>query len=81
MDPKRPNHVTPTTLTLHKALEADEEQKEVMEYAEKAEEDYTVFSKPKRIFVAVIVSLAGLLSPFSSNVYYPALNEITKVCP
>lgn len=73
-----PNHNTTTTATPPKALEADEQQKE---NAEKAEEEYTVFSKPRRMFIAVIVSFAGLLSPFSSTVYYPALTEINKVCP
>lgn len=74
-----PNHnTTTTTTTPPKALEANEQQKD---NAEKAEEEYTVFSKPRRMFIAAIVSFAGLLSPFSSTVYYPALTEINKVCP
>lgn len=84
MDPKQPDHTiittTTTTTTPPKALEAGE-QKAVVDNAEMAEEEYTVFSKPRRMFIAVIVSFAGLLSPFSSTVYYPALTEINKVCP
>lgn len=78
MDPKQQSSISDTTSTIPpEALEASDQDKD----AEKDGEEYTVFSKPKRIFIAVIVSLAGLLSTFSSNVYYPALNEITKVCP
>ncbi|KAJ8654558.1 hypothetical protein O0I10_009740 [Lichtheimia ornata] len=77
MDPKQPDPTTITTTTPPKALEAGE-QKAVIDNAEQAEEEYTVFSKPRRMFIAVIVSFAGLLSPFSSTVYYPALTEINK---
>lgn len=78
MVPKQQSSIRATTSIIPpEALEANDQDKD---HAEKAEEEYTVFSKPKRIFIAVIVSLAGLLSTFSSNVYYPALTEITKVC-
>lgn len=80
MGPKQQSSISDTTSTIPpEVLEASSVPDK--DHTEKAEEEYTVFSKPKRIFIAVLVSFAGLLSTFSSNVYYPALTEITKVCP
>ncbi|CDS06563.1 hypothetical protein LRAMOSA09091 [Lichtheimia ramosa] len=77
MGPKQQSSISDTTSTIPpEVLEASSVPDK--DHTEKAEEEYTVFSKPKRIFIAVLVSFAGLLSTFSSNVYYPALTEITK---
>lgn len=41
---------------------------------------YHVFSLSKKKQLVYIVSLAGLFSPLSSNIYFPALGQISKVC-
>ena len=41
---------------------------------------YHVFSASKKKQLVYIVSLAGLFSPLSSNIYFPALGQISKVC-
>jgi hypothetical protein len=38
-----------------------------------------VFSLAKKKQMVYIVSLAGLFSPLSSNIYFPALGQISKV--
>ncbi|KAH7342962.1 major facilitator superfamily domain-containing protein [Rhexocercosporidium sp. MPI-PUGE-AT-0058] len=42
------------------------------------EPPYHVFTLPKKKQLVYIVSLAGLFSPLSSNIYFPALGEIAK---
>jgi len=44
-----------------------------------AEPPYHVFSLAKKKQMVYIVSLAGLFSPLSSNIYFPALGQISKV--
>lgn len=41
---------------------------------------YHIFSMAKKRQLVYIVSLAGLFSPLSSNIYFPALKEISTVC-
>jgi hypothetical protein len=43
------------------------------------EPPYHVFSLAKKKQMVYIVSLAGLFSPLSSNIYFPALGQISKV--
>ena len=43
------------------------------------EPPYHVFDPSRKKQLVYIVSLAGLFSPLSSNIYFPALNEIAKV--
>jgi hypothetical protein len=43
------------------------------------EPPYHVFSLVKKKQMVYIVSLAGLFSPLSSNIYFPALGQISKV--
>ena len=43
------------------------------------EPPYHVFSLAKKKQLVYIVSLAGLFSPVSSNIYFPALGQISKV--
>ena len=40
---------------------------------------YHTFSTRKRVLLVCIVSVAGLFSPLSSNIYFPALDEIADV--
>ncbi|KAI8142214.1 major facilitator superfamily domain-containing protein [Fennellomyces sp. T-0311] len=42
------------------------------------EEPHCVFSKPRKLVITAIVSYAGLVSPFSSTIYFPALNPIAQ---
>jgi hypothetical protein len=46
---------------------------------EQIEEPYTSLSKSVLMTTLVITSLAGMLSPLTSNIYLPALNQIQKV--
>ncbi|KAL9113816.1 MAG: hypothetical protein Q9187_007560 [Circinaria calcarea] len=39
---------------------------------------YSVFSKGKKHYIVFIVAWAGLFSPLSANIYFPALNTLTK---
>jgi len=41
---------------------------------------YHVFTLAKKKQLVYIVSLAGLFSPLSSNIYFPALGQIATVC-
>jgi hypothetical protein len=45
------------------------------------EPPYHVFTLAKKKQLVYIVSLAGLFSPLSSNIYFPALGQITTVRP
>jgi hypothetical protein len=44
------------------------------------EPPYHVFSRSKKKQLVYIASLAGLFSPLSSNIYFPALGQISRVC-
>ena len=44
------------------------------------EPPYHVFTLAKKKQLVYIVSLAGLFSPLSSNIYFPALGQISTVC-
>ncbi len=44
------------------------------------EPPYHVFSLAQKKRMVYIVSLAGLFSPLSSNIYFPALGQISRVC-
>jgi hypothetical protein len=44
------------------------------------EPPYHVFTLAKKKQLVYIVSLAGLFSPLSSNIYFPALGQIATVC-
>jgi len=37
---------------------------------------YTIFSKNKKRFIIFMAMMAGFFSPFSANIYFPALNDI-----
>ena len=43
------------------------------------ETPYHVFSMTQKRLLVYIVSLAGLFSPLSSNIYFPALGAISRV--
>jgi hypothetical protein len=43
------------------------------------EEPYTVFSKSRLIHFLIILSLTGMLSPLTGNIYLPSLNQIEAV--
>lgn len=43
------------------------------------EPPYHVFTKKEKWLVTVIIALAGLFSPLSSNIYFPALGAIANV--
>ena len=43
------------------------------------EPPYHVFSRAQKKRMVYIVSLAGLFSPLSSNIYFPALGAVAKV--
>ncbi|KAK3352825.1 major facilitator superfamily domain-containing protein [Lasiosphaeria hispida] len=39
---------------------------------------YTVFSKATRRWIVAMIAVAGLTSPMTANIYFPALNPIAK---
>jgi len=43
------------------------------------EPPYHIFTLSKKKQMVYIVSLAGLFSPLSSNIYFPALGQISRV--
>jgi len=43
------------------------------------EPPYHVFTLEKKRQMVYVVSLAGLFSPLSSNIYFPALGQISRV--
>lgn len=45
-----------------------------------AEEPYHVFNKSQKWVLIVIIGVAGLFSGLSSNIYFPALDQIARVC-
>lgn len=45
-----------------------------------SEEPYHVFGKSQKWFVVVTIGMAGLFSGLSSNIYFPSLDAIAKVC-
>lgn len=47
---------------------------------EQPEEPYHIFPKRKKWVVVWIVGAAGLFSGLSSNIYFPSLDAIAKVC-
>lgn len=40
---------------------------------------YHVFPRYRKLLMVYIVSLAAIFSPLSSNIYFPALSDISKV--
>lgn len=44
------------------------------------EAPYHVYSNRKRWLVVILIGSAGLFSGLSSNIYFPALDAISKVC-
>lgn len=64
-----------------KTLDDDEPQNTVTRISEKplTEPPYHVFTRKEKWALVYIVSLAGLFSPLSSNIYFPALGAIADV--
>lgn len=42
-------------------------------------EPYCIFTKTKVFTILFIISISGMMSPLSANIYFPALNNIQKV--
>lgn len=42
------------------------------------DEPYSVFSTRTKILIVLTVSISGFFSPFSTNIYFPALSMIEK---
>ena len=40
---------------------------------------YHIFSRSRKLEMVVIVSVAAIFSPLSSNIYFPALGAISRV--
>jgi len=63
----------------HEGSVSDYDDKTKQKKSEPAEKAYHVFVKRKKWQLVLIVSLAGLFSPLSSNIYFPALGAIAEV--
>ncbi|KAI8642182.1 putative MFS transporter [Parasitella parasitica] len=46
--------------------------------SEEAAEPYSIFSTKTKVLIVITVSLSGFFSPFSTNIYFPALSMIEK---
>ncbi|KAG2218881.1 hypothetical protein INT45_003948 [Circinella minor] len=44
----------------------------------RVEEPHSIYSRSKKLTITLIVSYAGLVSPFSGTIYYPALPQISQ---
>lgn len=42
---------------------------------------YHIFTRTRKLELVCIVSLAAIFSPLSSNIYFPALGEVSRVSP
>lgn len=53
---------------------------DVQEPAKQQQQDepYSVFSTRTKILIVMTVSISGFFSPFSTNIYFPALSMIEK---
>jgi hypothetical protein len=40
---------------------------------------YHVFPRSRKLLMVIIVSLAAIFSPLSSNIYFPALSDVAEV--
>jgi hypothetical protein len=40
---------------------------------------YSIFTSKGKAFIVAIAATSGFFSPFSTNIYFPALNKIQKV--
>lgn len=56
------------------AIHGLEEQKVNKQAAEKL---YSIYTRQEKWFIVMIASLAGLFSPLTANVYFPAIPTIT----
>lgn len=80
-----PPQQEPTANTSHAVDAADREKSSITTTQTETEEytdtpPYHVFGRRKKWQLVLIVSLAGLFSPLSSNIYFPALGAIAEVC-
>ncbi|KAF2704754.1 MFS general substrate transporter [Pleomassaria siparia CBS 279.74] len=39
---------------------------------------HTVFTKPQRVFISIMITLASVVSPLSGQIYFPAIPDIAK---
>ncbi|KAI7854747.1 major facilitator superfamily domain-containing protein [Circinella umbellata] len=51
---------------------------ELLKTNSESTEPHCVFSKSKKLLICIIVSYAGLVSPFSGTIYFPALTLISE---
>ena len=45
------------------------------------QQPYSIHSRSKKLLITIMVSCAGIISPFSGTIYYPALKPISEVNP
>lgn len=70
-------HVDPTVSSSSSQHTDDDDEPRDVELAQVSSGPaYTVFSKNKKRFIIFMAMAAGFFSPFSANIYFPALNVI-----
>ena len=76
MNPTGTAQAPPTEVVLSEPEPFSVEQ--AAEPPETAEPPYTTFSKAQKRWVVLIVAFAGMFSPLSSFIYYPATNALAS---
>jgi hypothetical protein len=44
-----------------------------------SEPPYSIFTQAEKIWIITLLSIGALISPFGATLYYPVLNELSKV--
>jgi hypothetical protein len=68
--------VPPSELT---QIEPDLQSGQITPHRKDDERPFHVFSRRRKLFLIYLISFAGFFSPFSSNIYFPAIGQISKV--
>ena len=68
---------TTAASSLHKDLEQNEDGPRSLRHIPSGP-PYSVFTKPQKLYIAIMAAIGGLFSPLSANIYFPALNAIAR---
>ncbi|KAI4232554.1 MAG: hypothetical protein LQ349_004926, partial [Xanthoria aureola] len=51
---------------------------DAQEISHSQEAPYSVFTKPEKRWIILLVAMAGFFSPLSANIYFPAINYLAR---
>ena len=61
-----------------KEKQDSDSEKQPVQHEEQGEPPYSIMGHRKKVTYLLLVSFMAMISPLSSSVYYPALNEISE---